>query len=64
MSSTAWSLAGSLFIAVVSQTRWFLEPSDNVPVTHRLLRPSSVYQFYFVIFHVVGGTFYALNALG
>lgn len=62
--STAWSLAGSVFIAGISQTRWFRQSGESVPVTHRLLRPVSTYQFYFLGFHVAGGMFYALNAAG
>ncbi|MBI2361074.1 MAG: hypothetical protein HYV04_19580, partial [Deltaproteobacteria bacterium] len=62
--SIAWSVAGSFFIAIITQTRWFREPDDDIPVTQRLLRPISVYQFYFLGFQVVGSAFYALNAAG
>ena len=62
--SIAWSLAGSLFIAWVSHTGWFRESGEDVPVTHRLLRPLSMYQFYFLGLNVMGATFFALDAAG
>src|SRR3990172_7413457 len=62
--SIAWSLAGSLFIAWVSHTEWFRQSGEDVPVTHRLLRPLSMYQFYFLGLHVMGATFFALDAAG
>jgi hypothetical protein len=62
--SIVWSLAGSLFIAVTAQTRWFRQPGDDVPITYRLLHPSFMYHLFFVGSHVVGGAFYALNNAG
>lgn len=62
--SIVWSLAGSVFIAVISHTRWFRQSDERVPVTHRLLRPLSIYQAFFLGLHVMGGTFYALDAAG
>src|SRR5438094_76459 len=62
--SIVWSLAGSLFIAVTAQTRWFRQPGDDVPITYRLLHPSFMYHLFFVGNHVVGGAFYALNNAG
>jgi hypothetical protein len=62
--SIVWSLAGSLFIAVIAQTRWFRLPGDDVPITYRLLHPSFMYHLFFVGNHVLGGAFYALNNAG
>ena len=41
-----------------------MQSGDDVPNTHRLLRPFSMYQFFFVGYHVLGGAFYALNNAG
>src|SRR5690348_8141118 len=62
--SIAWSLAGSLFIAIIAQTRWFTESTENLPVSHRLLRPPFAYHFFFLGYHVVGAGFHALNNAG
>lgn len=62
--STAWSLAGSVFIVFISHTLWFRQSPESVPVTHRLLRPLSLYQFWFLVPHVVGGTIYTLHVAG
>lgn len=62
--SIVWSLVGSLFVAAVAQTTWFRQVDDDAPITHRLLRPVSMYNLYFVGFHVVGGACYALEAAG
>jgi len=59
--SIAWSLAGSLFIAIIAQTRWFMQSGEALPITYRLLRPLFMYHFFFVGLHVVGGAFYALD---
>ena len=60
--SIAWSLAGSLFIAIIAQTRWFTESTENLPVSHRLLRPLFIYHFFFLGYHVVGAGFHALDS--
>lgn len=62
--SIVWSLAGSIFIALVAQTRWFRQTNDDAPITHRLLRPVSIAHVFFVGFHVVGGAFHAMDAVG
>lgn len=62
--SIAWSLAGSVFIAFISHTLWFRQSPESVPVTHRLLRPLSFYQFWFLVPNVVGATFYTLHVAG
>ena len=33
--SIAWSLAGSLFIAVTAQTRWFRQEGEGAPITYK-----------------------------
>jgi len=53
--SLAWSFAGSLLIAGTAQTLWFSQSNEDVPITHRLLRPMFIYHFFFVGYHVVGG---------
>lgn len=60
----AWSLAGSVSIAVLAQTSWFRQPRDGERAAERLLRPGFIFHFYFVAFHVLGGTAYVLNAAG
>ena len=60
--SIAWSLAGSLYIAGIAQTRWFRQEEGDIPVTHRLLRPVFTYHLFFVLANVVGGAFYALDS--
>ncbi len=62
--SIAWSLAGSGFIAAIAQTQWFRQSDDVVPFTHRLLRPGSIYHFYFLGLQVVGAGFRALDMAG
>src|SRR5438445_8519721 len=62
--SIVWSLAGSLFIALIAQTSWFQESGENLPVTQRPLRPLFMYNLMFVAYHVVGGAFYTLDAFG
>lgn len=55
---------GSLFVAVIAQSRWLTQTDDAVPITYRLLRPSFSFHFYFVLAHMLGGTVYALNLSG
>ncbi|MBI3015272.1 MAG: hypothetical protein HYY65_09485 [Candidatus Tectomicrobia bacterium] len=62
--SIALSSVGSFFIAGIAQTRWFRQSGDNLPITHRLLRPGFMFHLFFVAYHVVGAGFYALNAAG
>ena len=62
--SIAWSLAGSLLIAIVAQTRWFTESTENLPVSQRLLRPLFMYHFFFLGLHVVGAGFHAFDNAG
>ena len=62
--SIGWSLCGSLFIAVVSQTAWFLEAPGEAPISHRALRPSFMFNLFMVLLQVVGGACHALDAVG
>lgn len=62
--SITWSLLGSVFVAVIAQTRWFTQSRDDIGLKMRLLRPGTMFQFYFIIFHVFGGAFHALNSAG
>jgi hypothetical protein len=62
--SIVWSLAGSIFIAVIAQTSWFRQSDEKVRVSHQLLRPVSMYHLMFVAYNVLGGGAFALNAAG
>ena len=62
--SIVWSIAGSFFIAAVAQTEWFKQSGEYVPLTHRLLRPSFMYHFFFLGYHVVGAGFNSLDLAG
>ncbi len=62
--SIMWCLTGSVFIALLAQSSWFREASNELPVIEQLLRPSSMYHFVFVSFHVIGGAAYCLDAAG
>lgn len=62
--SIAWSLAGSLFVAGLTQTHWFLEDAGEAPIFARALRPSFMFNFFMIALHVAGGACHALDALG
>lgn len=62
--SIVWSISGSFLIAAVAQTEWFKQEYDNAPLTHRLLRPTFMYHFFFVGYHVVGAVFSSLDLAG
>lgn len=62
--SIAWSLLGSIFIAVVAQTKWFRQAGEDTSTTQHLLRPVSMYHLIFVAYNVLGGGAYALDAAG
>jgi hypothetical protein len=58
------SLTGSVFIVLVSQTQWFKESDEVLPLKFRLLRPNVTFHLFFFASHVVGDTFYILNTAG
>src|SRR5712692_4737308 len=62
--SIVWSLIGSLFIAAIAQVHSLRSLGVDLPLRYRLLRPTFIYHFYFVLANVVGGACYALNAAG
>lgn len=62
--SVLWSLAGSVLIAGLAQTRWFRSPDDGASWSERLLRPSATWHLFFVAFHVAGGLASALATAG
>lgn len=62
--SIVWSIAGSFLIAAVAQTEWFKQSHENAPLTHRLLRPTFMYHFFFLGYHVVGAGFNSLDLAG
>lgn len=62
--SIAWSLGGSLFIAGVSLSFWFRQSAEDPPLSHQLLRPTFMYHFFFLGYHVLGGAVNALDIAG
>ncbi|MBI4525315.1 MAG: hypothetical protein HY695_16050 [Deltaproteobacteria bacterium] len=62
--SIIWSLAGSLFVAAIAQNSWFKQSDESLPITHRLLRPTFMYHFFFLGYHVLGGAVNALELAG
>lgn len=62
--SIACSLAGSVFVASVAQTNWFRQSGEALSVTHYLLRPVTMFHLLFLVFNVLGGGAFALNAAG
>src|ERR1051325_8213175 len=58
------SLAGSVLIAAVAQTRWFQQSAEEGSATDRLMRPVFTFNLFFTCFHVLGGACAALNAAG
>lgn len=63
-ASITLSLASSIFVAGIAQTKWFRQPSDSVSFTRHLLRPASIFHLIFIAYNVLGGAAYALNAAG
>ncbi len=63
MISIFWSLAGSFFIAGLALTAWFRQ-DDDAPISQRLLRPCFMYQFFFIVYHVIGAGFSSLDVSG
>jgi hypothetical protein len=62
--SIIWSLCGSVFLACVSLTRWFLQTPDEPSPFDRGLRPAFMFNFFMIALHVVGGACHALDAYG
>src|SRR5438445_6006586 len=62
--SLVWSIAGAFWIAFIVHTPWFHAGAGEAPVSERLLRPITAFQFWFVATHVMGAAFKALDASG